>query len=72
LFECESQFNKAIEVTAQSRLFYHVVEDDGIATAIINRINKRGLPGEVNFYPLNRLLAADIRSVKDKVSQIIL
>ena len=66
LFDCGPQFNKAIEVTAESRLFFHVVEDDGVAMKILAQINQRGLPGEVNFYPLNRLLAAERRTVQDK------
>jgi chromosome segregation ATPase len=67
LFECEPQFNKAIEVTAEARLFYHVVEDDTVAMKILERINQKGLPGEVNFFPLNRLLAAERRAVEDEV-----
>ncbi len=41
------------------RLFYHIVETDRIATKILDEINKQKLPGEVNFFPLNRLMARD-------------
>ncbi|KAL3115952.1 hypothetical protein niasHT_007252 [Heterodera trifolii] len=72
LFECESQYNKAVEVTAESRLFYHVVSDDRVAMKLLERINQRGLPGEVNFYPLNRVLVKDRRPVSDADASPIL
>lgn len=72
LFNCEFQFNKAIEVTAEARLFYHVVEDDVVAMKILERINQRSLPGEMNFYPLNRMLTAEKRTVQDPDASPIL
>uniref|UniRef100_A0A183BL97 Structural maintenance of chromosomes protein n=1 Tax=Globodera pallida TaxID=36090 RepID=A0A183BL97_GLOPA len=72
LFECESQYNKAIEVTAESRLFFHVVRDDRVAMKLLERINQRGLPGELNFYPLNRILVKDRRPVADADASPIL
>uniref|UniRef100_A0A1I8B5N8 SMC hinge domain-containing protein n=1 Tax=Meloidogyne hapla TaxID=6305 RepID=A0A1I8B5N8_MELHA len=66
LFDCAPQFNKAIEVTAESRLFYHVVENDTVAMKLLERINERSLPGEVNFYPINRILESQHREVVDQ------
>ncbi|XP_071947976.1 structural maintenance of chromosomes protein 3-like [Antedon mediterranea] len=54
-FECASRFNTCVEVTAGSRLFYHIVDTDMISTKILAEMNRQGLPGEVTFMPLNRL-----------------
>ena len=54
-------------MTAESRLFYHVVENDNVAMKLLERINERSLPGEVNFYPLNRILDTQQREVIDQV-----
>jgi len=67
LFNCPNEYNKAIEVTAEGRLFYHVVDDDRIAMKILERINQKDLPGEVNFYPINRVMAKSRRTVDDQV-----
>lgn len=67
LISCDSQYNRAVEVIAEGRLFYHVVETDQIAMKILERINRRDLHGEVNFYPLNRIIAKARRPVEDKV-----
>lgn len=67
MFECESKYYKAIEVTAEGRLFFHVVEDDQIATTLLNFINEQDLRGEINFYPLNRVLLKPKRTVNDPV-----
>lgn len=67
LFDCESQYNKAIEVTAEGRLFYHVVEDDQVAMQILKMINEQDLRGEVNFFPLNRVVPKPRRTVNDPV-----
>ena len=56
-FECvSSQFFTAVEVTAGNRLFHVVVDTDDIASEILRTMNKRKLPGEITFLPLNRLL----------------
>lgn len=65
LLACEMQYNKAIEVIAEGRLFYHVVSNDQVAIKILERINMRDLHGEVNFYPLNRVVAKPRRTVED-------
>ncbi|KAJ8025935.1 Structural maintenance of chromosomes protein 3 [Holothuria leucospilota] len=54
-FQCASRFNTCVEVTAGSRLFYHIVNDDVISTKILSEMNRCKMPGEVTFMPLNRL-----------------
>uniref|UniRef100_A0A914LKC3 SMC hinge domain-containing protein n=1 Tax=Meloidogyne incognita TaxID=6306 RepID=A0A914LKC3_MELIC len=66
LFTCAPEFNKAIEVTAESRLFYHVVEDDRVAMKLLEAVNERSLPGEFNFYPLERILETQLREIVDQ------
>ncbi|CAB3402190.1 unnamed protein product [Caenorhabditis bovis] len=55
LIYVESEFITAVEVIAQNRLFYHVVETDRIATKILKKFNELQLPGELNFFPMNRV-----------------
>ncbi|XP_066150753.1 structural maintenance of chromosomes protein 3-like [Euwallacea fornicatus] len=55
-FECDKAVNTAVELTAFSKLFYHIVKDHTIATSILREMNKQKLPGEVNFMPLNKLV----------------
>ncbi|VDK54762.1 unnamed protein product [Anisakis simplex] len=57
LFKCDSVYFSAVEVTAGNRLFYHVVDDDRIAMKILKEVNSQKMMGEVNFFPLNRLIA---------------
>ncbi|KAF2361805.1 SMCs flexible hinge [Trinorchestia longiramus] len=59
-FECERSIYTAVEVTAGSRLFHHIVESDRVGTQILKEMNKQKLPGEVTFMPLNRLTVKDI------------
>ncbi|CAK5024343.1 unnamed protein product [Meloidogyne enterolobii] len=66
LFTCAPEFNKAIEVTAESRLFYHVVENDDVAMKLLEAVNERSLPGEFNFYPLKRILDTQPREIVDQ------
>lgn len=61
-FKTERRFFTAVEVTAGSRLFYHIVENDKVGTKILEELNRQKLPGEVNFFPLNRLEARDVIS----------
>ncbi|KAI1727854.1 SMC proteins flexible hinge domain-containing protein [Ditylenchus destructor] len=72
LFSCEDMYNKAIEVTAEGRLFYHVVEDDTVAMAILKSINEQELRGEVNFFPLNRVVPKPRRDVNDTEARTML
>lgn len=56
-FEVDDTYNVAIEVTAEGRLFHHVVTNDRVATALLDYINENQMRGECNFFPLNRLSA---------------
>jgi len=58
-FEVDRTFFTAVEVTAGSRLFFHLVETDKVGTVLLKEINQRRLPGEVNLMPLNKLDARD-------------
>ncbi|KAA3682014.1 structural maintenance of chromosome 3 (chondroitin sulfate proteoglycan 6), partial [Paragonimus westermani] len=55
LIDCPETFYTSVEVTAGSRLFYHVVQNDKQVIRMIAEINKHNLPGEVHFLPINRL-----------------
>ncbi|VEL28905.1 unnamed protein product [Protopolystoma xenopodis] len=59
LIDCPETFYTSVEVTAGSRLFYHVVQTDKQVIRIISEINKHNLPGEVHFLPINRLHAGE-------------
>nr|VZI44501.1 unnamed protein product [Spirometra erinaceieuropaei] len=61
LLECPEDFYTSVEVTAGSRLFYHVVQNDKYVIRIIAEINKHNLPGEVHFLPINRLSVKEFR-----------
>jgi len=54
-FSCDKEFYTCVEVTAGSRLFFHIVDDDKTSTKILREMNRMKLPGEVSFMPLNRL-----------------
>ncbi|KAI5740388.1 hypothetical protein M8J76_003261 [Diaphorina citri] len=54
-FTCSETIYTAVEVTAGSRLFFHIVESDKVGTQILKEINNQNLPGEVTFMPRNRL-----------------
>jgi len=59
-FSCEKSIYTAVEVTAGSKLFHHIVESDRVGTQILSHMNKSKLPGEVTFMPLNRLTVKTI------------
>lgn len=65
LMRTDPAYYLAVEVTAENRLFYHVVLNDQIAMKILEQINSRELRGEVNFFPLNRILTKQRRDVGD-------
>uniref|UniRef100_A0AAY5L812 Structural maintenance of chromosomes protein n=1 Tax=Esox lucius TaxID=8010 RepID=A0AAY5L812_ESOLU len=58
-FECEPAFYTCVEVTAGTRLFYHIVETDEVSTKILTEFNKMNLPGEVTFLPISKLDVRD-------------
>ncbi|CAH1102484.1 unnamed protein product [Psylliodes chrysocephalus] len=58
----------AVDVTAGSRLFNHIVENENIATAILKEMNKQKLPGEINFMPLNRMDVPTVKYPREKTA----
>jgi len=52
--ECDERFFAAVEAAATNQLFHVVVDDDAVASKIIEYLNK-GKAGRVTFLPLNRL-----------------
>ncbi|KAG1659850.1 Structural maintenance of chromosomes protein 3 [Nymphon striatum] len=71
-FSCEKTIYTAVEVTAGSKLFHHIVETDRVGTKILEEMNKMKLPGEVTFMPLNRMLVKDMQypSSQDAIPMI--
>ncbi|CAJ0572595.1 unnamed protein product, partial [Mesorhabditis spiculigera] len=65
LVDCDPNYYQAVEVTAASRLFYHVVQDDRVAMKILNRVNAMELPGQLDFFPLSRLTCPHRRSTNN-------
>ncbi|KAK3868325.1 hypothetical protein Pcinc_026274 [Petrolisthes cinctipes] len=57
---CERSLYTAVEVTANKRLFHHIVNSENVATAILREMNKQELPGQVTFLPLDKLKVKDI------------
>ncbi|GAV04905.1 hypothetical protein RvY_15108 [Ramazzottius varieornatus] len=53
--KCDELVFTAVDTVAGNRLFHHIVANDEIASAILEEINRRNLPGESTFLPLNRL-----------------
>ncbi|VDK78790.1 unnamed protein product [Litomosoides sigmodontis] len=72
LFRCDKAYYQAVEVTTGNRLFYHVVDDDRIAMKIMKEINQQKLLGEINFFPLNRLIAKPRREVNDPEARLLI
>uniref|UniRef100_A0A182QA32 SMC hinge domain-containing protein n=1 Tax=Anopheles farauti TaxID=69004 RepID=A0A182QA32_9DIPT len=54
-FSCDESLHNAVETAAGNKLYYHIVESEIVAKAIITLCNLHKLPGEFNFMPLNRL-----------------
>ncbi|KHN73340.1 Structural maintenance of chromosomes protein 3, partial [Toxocara canis] len=72
LFKCDSVYFSAVEVTAGNRLFYHVVDDDRIAMKILKEVNTQKMMGEVNFFPINRLIAKPRKETIDSEGRPLL
>ncbi|VDN07444.1 unnamed protein product, partial [Thelazia callipaeda] len=72
LFNCDKVYYQAVEVTTGNRLFYHVVDDDRIAMKIMKEINQQKLLGEINFYPLNRLIAKPRKEINDPEARLLI
>jgi structural maintenance of chromosome 3 (chondroitin sulfate proteoglycan 6) len=60
-FDCGKEFFTAVEMTAGTKLFHHIVENDKVGTKLLQEMNRMKLPGEVTFMPLNRLYVKDHR-----------
>lgn len=54
-------------MTAGNRLFYHVVEDDRVAMKLLKWVNQKNLAGDVNFFPLKRLVTKPRKDFQDAV-----
>ncbi|KHJ84342.1 SMC protein Flexible Hinge domain protein, partial [Oesophagostomum dentatum] len=72
LIECEPIYFQAVEITAGSRLLFHVVSDDRVALKIMKQFNKDNLPGECNFFPVNRIVAPPRKEYQDADGRAIL
>ncbi|AWP05970.1 putative structural maintenance of chromosomes protein 3 [Scophthalmus maximus] len=70
-FECEPAFYTCVEVTAGTRLFYHIVETDEVSTKILMEFNKMNLPGEVTFLPLTKLDVRDTAYPETNIDQLM-
>ncbi|VDM65772.1 unnamed protein product [Strongylus vulgaris] len=68
LIDCEPIYFQAVEITAGSRLLFHVVSDDRVALKIMKQFNQQNLPGECNFFPVNRIVAPPRKEYQDAVS----
>ena len=54
-FTCDSKLFRAVEVTAGSRLFNHIITNKEFAKDLLKEMNRQRLPGEVTFLPLDTL-----------------
>ncbi|PAA80750.1 hypothetical protein BOX15_Mlig028690g1 [Macrostomum lignano] len=66
LFDVDDTFYTCVEVTAGTRLFYHVVGHDRHVIQILKQIDKKKLPGDINFFPMNRIEVHDIEYPKSQ------
>ncbi|KIH46043.1 SMC protein Flexible Hinge domain protein, partial [Ancylostoma duodenale] len=72
LIDCEPIYFQAVEITAGSRLLFHVVSDDRVALKIMKQFNQQNLPGECNFFPVNRIVAPPRKEYQDADGRAIL
>ncbi|CAG01298.1 unnamed protein product, partial [Tetraodon nigroviridis] len=70
-FECDPAFYTCVEVTAGTRLFYHIVDTDEVSTKILMEFNKMNLPGEVTFLPLSKLDVRDTAYPETNIDQLM-
>lgn len=59
-FTCNEKFFTCIDVTAGSKLFNIIMDNDKTASQVLTTMNKLKLPGEINLMPLNKLKFKDI------------
>ena len=55
LIDCPTDYRVPVEVTAMDSLFNVVVQDDTVASKIIDHINRKKIEARVTCLPLNRL-----------------
>uniref|UniRef100_A0A183FJW7 Structural maintenance of chromosomes protein n=1 Tax=Heligmosomoides polygyrus TaxID=6339 RepID=A0A183FJW7_HELPZ len=72
LIECDPIYYQAVEVTAGNRLLFHVVSDDRVALKIMKQFNQQNLPGECNFFPVNRVVGPPRKEYQDADGRAIL
>ncbi|CAG9858670.1 unnamed protein product [Phyllotreta striolata] len=60
IFHCDESLYTAVDVVSKTKLFYHVVESNQIATSILKKFNEMKLPGTPYFMPLNKLKVEEI------------
>ncbi|VDL86761.1 unnamed protein product, partial [Nippostrongylus brasiliensis] len=72
LIDCDPIYFQAVEVTAGNRLLFHVVADDRIALKIMKQFNQMNLPGECNFFPVNRIIGPPRKEYQDADGRAIL
>ena len=54
-FQFDPHLNKAVEVSAKSKLFHHIVQTDKIGTKIMKEVNNNKMLGDITFIAINRL-----------------
>ncbi|KAL9651690.1 hypothetical protein ABK040_009305 [Willaertia magna] len=59
LITCNDKYNRAVEVTVGNSLFHLVVENEKVASEIIEAMNNSGAQGRVTFIPLNRISVSE-------------
>lgn len=59
LLSCKPNLHTAVEVTGGNQLFHIVVDNDTVATRIVDILSK-GKLGRATFMPLNRMSPVDI------------
>lgn len=59
LLSCKSNLHTAVEVTGGNQLFHIVVDNDTVATRIVEILNK-GKLGRATFMPLNRMSPPEV------------
>lgn len=69
LLSCKPNLHTAVEVTGGNQLFHIVVDNDTVATHIVEILNK-GKLGRATFMPLNRMSSPEV-SYPDRGSEAV-
>ena len=59
LLSCNANLHTAVEVTGGNQLFHIIVDDDRVATRIVDILNRDKL-GRATFMPLNRMSPPEV------------